>query len=126
MSRTFILVSADDPVSAAEAVASVDTPPDVCIVSPSRKAHSTATTAVRGRWIELVEEPLLARRADDESGDDVMARLAQGLRGALALDGDLPLIVCDRIDILGATAFVLDEEGVGRLADDLDRAQSLP
>ena len=74
----------------------------------------------------MVDEPLLAGRAEAESGEDVLARLAQGLRGVLALDAALPLIVCDRIDILGATAFLLDEEGVERLADDLDRALSVP
>ncbi len=126
MSRIFILVSADDPVAAAEAVSSASAPPDVCLVSPTRKARAAATTAVRGRWISMVDEPLLAGRAEAESGEDVLARLAQGLRGALALDAALPLIVCDRIDILGATAFLLDEEGVERLADDLDRALSVP
>jgi len=126
MSRTFILVSAGDPVSAAEAVANTDAPPDICVVSPSRKARAAATTAVRGRWISMVEEPLLARRAEAESGDDVLGRLAQALRGALALEAALPLIVCDRIDILGATAFVLDEEGVNHFADEFDRAQSVP
>jgi len=74
----------------------------------------------------MVDEPLFAQRADDESGDDVLARLAQGLRGALALCAVLPLIVCERIDILGATTFVLDEEGLTRLADDLDGTLSLP
>jgi hypothetical protein len=126
MSRTFILVSADDPVGAAEAVSSAGAPPDICVVSPTRKAHAAATTAVRGRWIAMVEEPLLAGRTEAESGGDVLARLAQGLRGALALDATMPLVVCDRIDILGATAFLLDEEGVNRLADDLDQTLSLP
>jgi len=31
------------------------------------------------------------------------------------------LIMCDRFDVLGAGAFVLDEESLARLADDLDR-----
>ncbi len=35
-------------------------------------------------------------------------------------------IVCGRLDILGATAFVLDEAGLLRLADDLERALPLP
>jgi len=126
MSRTFIPVSADDPVGAAEAVFSAGAPPDICVVSPTRNARAAATTALRGRWIAMVEEPLLAGRTEAESGGDVLARLAQGLRGALALDATMPLVVCDRIDTLGATAFLLDEEGVTRLADDLDQTLSLP
>ena len=82
-------MSADDPVAAAEAVADADSPPDICVVAPSWKAHATATTALRGRWIEMVEEPLFAQRGEGESGDDVLARLAQGLRGALALQAEL-------------------------------------
>jgi hypothetical protein len=126
MSRTFILASAADPLGAALAVANAPAPPDICIVGPSPKARNTATAAVRGRWVVTVEEPLLAGRAEEETGDDVLARLAQALRGALAYDASLPLIVCDRIDILGATAFLLDEEGMNRIADDLERALPLP
>jgi hypothetical protein len=72
--------------------------------------------------VYTVAEPLLAARADGECGEDVLARLAQALRIVLAYDADLPLIVCDRMNILGATAFLFDEEGLSRLADDLDRA----
>jgi broad specificity phosphatase PhoE len=122
MSRTFILASAAAPAAAARAVATAPAVPDLCVVSPSSSARQTAVFAVRGRWIYTVEEPLLATRGDGEGGEDVLARLAQALRVVLAYDANLPLIVCDRMNILGATAVMFDEEGLSRLADDLDRA----
>jgi hypothetical protein len=122
MSRTFILASAAAPAAAARAVATAPAVPDLCVVSPSSSARQTAVFAVRGRWIYTVEEPLLATRGDGGGGEDVLARLAQALRLVLAYDARLPLIVCDRMNILGATAVMFDEEGLSRLADDLDRA----
>jgi hypothetical protein len=122
MSRTFILASAAAPAAAARAVATAPAVPDLCVVSPSSSARQTAVFAVRGRWIYTVEEPLLATRGDGEGGDDVLARLAQALRVVLTYDANLPLIVCDRMNILGATAVMFDEEGLSRLADDLERA----
>jgi hypothetical protein len=56
----------------------------------------------------------------------VAARLARALHGVRAYDARSPLIVCDRLDVLGATTFVLDEAGLMRLADDLERALPLP
>jgi hypothetical protein len=122
MSRTFILASAAAPAAAARAVATAPAVPDLCVVSPSSSARQTAVFAVRGRWIYTVEEPLLATRGDGEGSEDVLARLAQALRVVLAYDANLPLIVCDRMNILGATAVMFDEEGLSRLADDLERA----
>jgi hypothetical protein len=126
VSRRFILASAAAPAAAARAVATAPAVPDLCVVSPSSSARQTAVFAVRGRWIYTVEEPLLLARAEDEAADDVLARLAQALRGVVAYDARLPLIVCDRMNILGATALLFDEEGLSRLADDLDRALVLP
>ena len=126
MSRNFILASAAAPAAAAQAVATAPGVPDLCVVSPSSSARQTAVFAVRGRWIYTVEEPLLAARVDGEGGEDVLARLAQAFRIVLAYDARLPLVVCDRMNILGATAFMFDEEGLSRLADDLDRALMLP
>jgi hypothetical protein len=124
MSRTFIIVSADNRHEAERAVVLAGVRPDVCIVSPSASARETAAFAVGGRWTFTIEEPLLARRAPAESGADVLGRLARALRGAAATDASTPLVVCDRFDILGATAVVLEEAGLLRLADDLER--SLP
>ena len=126
MSRTFVFASAESPDAAAVAVANASTPPDLCVISPSPAARRTATFAVGGRWVETIEEPLLAIRADGEDGDDALARLAQALRAVVAYAGRSPLVVLERFDILGATAFALDEAGRERLADDLERALPAP
>jgi broad specificity phosphatase PhoE len=126
MSRTFVFVSAGDPQAAARAVAEAPAEPDLCVVSPSDAARETAAFALRGRWVFTVEEPLLAAHVPLESGDDVLARLAQALRAIQACDGRSPLVVCDELDILGATAFLIDEAGLARLSDDLERALPLP
>jgi hypothetical protein len=94
--------------------------------SPSALAREAAAIAVGGRWVFTVDEPLLASRAPGESGGDVLGRLARVLRGVQALDVQAPLIVCDRLDILGAGLFALDEEGLMRCADDLDQLRVLP
>jgi hypothetical protein len=57
---------------------------------------------------------------------DVIGRLAQALRGLQAFDAQAPLVVLDGLDLLGAGAFVLDEEGVTRCAEDLERLLPLP
>lgn len=121
MNRTFILASAHDRQAAARAVESAGTPPDLAVVSPSREARETAVYAAGG-YVFTVEEPLLVARNPAESGADVLARLAGGLRTAWAYDAQAPLIVCEQLDILGATAFALDEDGLLRLADALENA----
>jgi hypothetical protein len=126
MSRTFLLVSATEPEAAAELVASTPAPPDLCVVGPSAAARKTAAYALGGRSVFTVEDPLLAARVPAESGADVPARLAQSIRDILAYAARSPLVVCDRLDVLGASGFALDEDGLMRLADDLERALPLP
>ena len=103
MGRTFLLASALKPQTAARAAAEAAYPPDVVVRSPSALA-----------------------RAPGESGGDVLGRLARVLRGLQAVDGRAPLVVCDRLDILGAGVFALDEKGLMRCADDLDQLRLLP
>jgi hypothetical protein len=126
MSRAFIFVSARDPHAAARAVDEAETPPDLCLISPSSTARRTAAIAVGEHWAEIVEEPLLAARVPAEDGDDALTRLAQALRALRAYDGCSPLVVLDRLDILGATAFTVDEAGLEPLADALERALPVP
>ena len=90
------------------------------------RMFSPAGYAVGGRWVFTVEEPLLASRAFAESGSDVLARLAQAMRGLAAYDARAPLVVLDGLDVLGASAFTLDEAGLMRSADDLERALPQP
>ena len=126
MSRMFILVSASSPEAAAQAVADAPQPPDLCLTSPSKEARDTVAFAFQGRWVFTLEEPLLAERSEHEDGGDVLARLAVALRSIAAYDANLPFVVCDRLDVLGATAFQIDELGLSQLADDLDRVVPLP
>jgi len=126
VARTFILVSASSPDDAAQAVANSPQPPDLCLTSPSQEARDTAAFAFQGRWVFTLEEPLLAARNEHEDGGDVLARLAVALRSIAAYDANLPFVVVDKLDVLGATAFHLDELGLARLADDLDRVVQLP
>ena len=126
MSRTFVLASAYEPEAAARAAAGAPRRPDLCVISPSETARRTSGFAVGGVWTFTVEEPLLATRAPGESGADVLGRLARALRVVQAFDAKAPLIVCDGLDILGAPAIALDEQGLMRLADDLERALPLP
>ncbi len=125
-SRTFILASALKPEAAARAVGESPQPIDLVVVSPTALAREAAGFAVGGRWVDTVEEHLLAPRAPHESGNDVVARLACVLRSLGAFKAEAPLVVCDGLDILGSGVFALDEEGAVRLADDLERLLPLP
>jgi hypothetical protein len=121
MRRTFIIASALEPQTAARVAAAAPKPIDLVVVSPTLLAREAAAIVVGGRWVFTVEEPLLAPRASAESGADVLARLARALRGLTAFEAAAPLVVLDALDVLGAGVFVLDEQGVARAADDLER-----
>lgn len=121
MKRTFIIASALEPQAAARAAAEELRDVDLVVVSPTPRAHEAAAIAVGGRWVVTVEEPLLAPRAPAESGADALGRFAQALRGLAAYEAAAPLVVLDTLDVLGGVVFVLDEEGVTRAADDLER-----
>jgi hypothetical protein len=126
MERMFLLASALEPQAAARVAAESAHPIDLVVTSPSALAREAAAIAVGGRVVFTVEEPLLAPRAPGESGGDVIGRLAQALRGLPAFEAKAPLVVLDGLDVLGAGVFVLDEEGVMRCADDLERLLPLP
>jgi hypothetical protein len=121
MARTYILVSALSPHAAARAVADRPEEIDLVVTSPSALAREAAMFAVQGRFVATVEEPLLAPRAPAESGADVLGRIARALRGMRALDADAPLVVFETLDVLGAGVFLLDEKGLMRAADMLER-----
>jgi len=126
MARSFLFVSSFNPEAARRAVLAPPLERDLAVISPSDAARETAGYAVGGRWVFTVEEPLLAARALAESGSDVLARLVQAMRGLAAYDARAPLVVLDGLDVLGASAFTLDEAGLMRSADDLERALPLP
>jgi hypothetical protein len=121
MKRTYLLASALQPEAAARVAAELPHPIDLVVTSPTERAREAAAVAVGGRWVFTVDEPLLAPRAQGESGGDVLSRLAQALRGLHAFEAKAPLVVLDGLDVLGAAVFLLDEDGVMRSADDLER-----
>jgi hypothetical protein len=121
MARTYILASALHPHAAARAVADRPQRTDLVVTSPSALAREAATFAVQGRFVSTVEEPLLAPRAAAESGADVLGRIARALRGMRAFDAEAPLVVLETLEVLGAGVFLLDEEGLLRAADVLER-----
>jgi hypothetical protein len=126
VSRMFIFAPAGNPPEAAKRIEeSGGAPPDLVIVAPSPEAHAQAAEAVGGRYVPTVEEPLLADVVDG-SGDDALTQLAQALRAVRAYSAQRPLVLWGRVDILGASSFVLDEEGLERLSEDLERALPLP
>jgi hypothetical protein len=126
MARSFLFVSSFNPEAARRAALASPVELDLAVIGLSQAARATAGYAFDGRWVFTVEEPLLAGRACAESGSDVLARLAQAMRGLAAYDARAELVVLDGLDVLGANAFTLDEAGLMRSADDLERALSLP
>jgi hypothetical protein len=126
MRRSYLFVSSSKPRDARRAVIASLSEPDLAVVSPSDDAYETACYAVGGRWIATREEPLLAVRSFAESGADVLARFARVMRGLIAYEARSLLVVIDGLDVLGATAFRLAEDGLLRWADDLDQSLPLP
>ena len=125
MARSFLFVSSFNPEAARRAVLASQLEVDLAVISPSDVARETAGYAVGGRWVFTVEEPLFVARAFAESGSDVLARLARAMCGLAAYDARAPLVVLDGLDVLGASAFTLDEAGLMRSADDLERTLPL-
>jgi hypothetical protein len=126
MTRSYLFVSSSKPQIARRAVLASLSDPDLAVVSPSDSAYETAGYAVGGRWIATREEPLLAERAYAESGADVLARFARVLRGLIAHEARSLLVVIDGLDVLGATAFRLAEDGLLRWASDLEHGLAQP
>jgi hypothetical protein len=126
MERLFLLASALQAQAAARVAAELPTPIDLVVTSPSTLAREAAAIIVGGRWVFTVDELLLAQRAPGESGDDVLRRFAQALRGLLAFEARAPLVVLDALDILGAGVFAFDEDGITRGAHILEGLLPLP
>ena len=124
--RKFIVASARDVNAARQAAAELPKPIDLIVTSPTALAREAAQTIVGDRWVYTLEEPLLAPHVGPESGDDVLARLGQALRGVRAEETNCALVVCDSLDVLGADVFVLDEKGLVGLSDALHVPMPLP
>jgi hypothetical protein len=125
VSRTFIFAPTSDPGEAVRRIVESGALPDLVLVPPSPEAREQAAAAVGGRYVPTVEEPLLAG-VIGENGEDALAQLARALRAVQAYAAQRPLVLWDGVDVFGASSFVLDEAGLGRLADDLERALPIP
>ena len=119
--RRFLLASALRPEEARRSAAELPEPIDLVVTSPTELARQAAATTVGDRWVVTLEEPLLAPRASGESGGDVLARFAQALRGVRASQSSVALVMCDTLDLLGGSTFVLDEQGLMHVAEALDQ-----
>lgn len=124
--RKFVIASASSAGAVARIAADAPVPIDLVVTSPTALAREAAATAVDGRWVFTTDEPLLARCLRGETGDDVLARFAQALRGVVAYRSSAPLVICDSLDVLGASVFVFDENGVMSVARGLDTIPPLP
>jgi hypothetical protein len=124
--RSYLFVSAQEPLAAAEAVSAwADGPPDLCVTSPSSEAHETAAFAHAGHHVRTIAEPLLSGRRPGESGADAAARYATALRILYALDTRAALVVLDD-SFAEAKPFVLDANAVLERADWIDQTLPLP
>jgi hypothetical protein len=118
--RSFLFVSADDPLAAARAVVAwADGPPDLCVSSPSRAARETAAVVCPAA-AEFLDEPLLAGRAPGESAADFAARTAEALRTLNAFETRSALVIWDSLFTQGGMPAVFDGDELLRLAESIE------
>jgi hypothetical protein len=92
-------------------------PPDLCVTSPSPEAADTAVLACARHFVTILDEPVLARRRQTESWDDVAARFAQALLVVSADDTRAALVVCDAVADRWPIPLVLDGESMLERSD---------
>ena len=126
LSRTYLFVSASEPLAAAEAVGSAPTPIDLCVTGPSAAARETAALACAGHPVRVIEESLLAARRPQESNHDVASRHADALRALYALDTQSALVVWDQIAPHPGSPLLFDEAWLLRTAELIERHLPLP
>ena len=126
MGRTFIFVSADESLAAAQAVWSAGTPVDLCVAAPSPAARDTAAFAVAGRPVDILSEPLLAAARPTEGAADTAAREADAFLALYALDTRCALIVWDELNGGRPHPIVVDEQWLLATADQISRSLPFP
>jgi hypothetical protein len=119
--RTYLFVSAAEPLAAAQAAWSAPTPIDLCVSGPSAEARDAAAFASAGRSVRMVEEPLLGARRADEDDIAVIRRHADALRALHALDTRSALVVWDDVAASGQSALVLDGAWLLHTAELIER-----
>ncbi len=120
--RTYLLVAAEEPFDAAAALSKFSAPPDLCVRSPSLEANYTADVAFHGRYVRMIDEPLLARRRSGESEGDYAWRCADALRALYALDARKTFVISDTYVATVRRPLLLDERALLRIAETLERA----
>ena len=115
--RTFLIVSADQPLTAMAAVAQAPAPPDLCVKSPSTRAANTADVVLAGRIVPRIDEPLLAAHGVYESRADLAGRYAEALRVLYELETRVALVIVDAFRTIRSTALVLDDSALLRIAE---------
>jgi len=124
--RRYLFVSSREPAAAVEAVAEwADGPPDVCVISPSPRARQTAALVSASQYVDTITEPLLSGRGPAESGADVAARYAEGLRALYALNTRAALVVLDD-PLAEGEPFVLDADSLLQRAESIERRLPSP
>jgi len=130
--RTFVFVSASEPLAAAQAAWSSPCPIDLCVTAPSLAAHETGVFACAGRPVRIVEEPLLSARWPGEDEVGQTARRADALRAVYALDTRCALVVWDTLVVWaalspgGADPVVLEETWLLHTAERIERHLPFP
>jgi hypothetical protein len=124
--RSFLFVTASEPLAAAQAAWSAPTPIDLCVSAPSAAGRDAAAFACAGRPVRMVEESLLAARRDDEDDIAVVSRHADALRALYALDTRSALVVWDDIAASGETALLLDDAWLLHTAELIERHLPMP
>jgi hypothetical protein len=120
--RSYLFVSARDPLAAASALWSWGAgPPDLCVTSPSDEAHDTGAFAFAGHSIPMIDEPGLARRQPGENWSDFDARFAEALLIVTAYDTRAALVVCDQFPQDWETPYYVDGDGLLGRAGLLER-----
>jgi hypothetical protein len=115
--RTYLIVSADQPLTAKAAVARAPTAPDLCVKSPSTQAAKTADFVFAGRNVPTIDEPLLAAQGVYESPVDLAGRYAEARRVLYELETRVALVIVDALRTVRSTALVLDDSALLRIAE---------
>jgi len=114
-------VNALEPLAAAQAAWSAETPIDLCVCAPSTAARDAAAFACAARAVRIVDEVLLAARRPDEDDIAVLGRHTRALRALHALDTVSALVVCDDVSVSGHTALVRDDAWLLHTAELIER-----
>jgi hypothetical protein len=124
--RSYLFVTATEPLAAAEAVWSAPAEIDLCVSGPSPAAREAAAFACAGKPVRMMEEPLLAGRRPGEDDIDLVSRQADALRALYALDTRCALVVWVEIAGNDGTTLLFDDAWLLQTAELIERHLPLP